>query len=426
MDQSRLERAYEMARERYALLGVDADRAVTALESVPISLHCWQGDDVAGFETPDAELSGGGLQVTGNYPGKARDLEDLRADLAKAFALIPGRHRLNLHAIYGDFGGVRIERDGIEPRYYQSWVQWARAHNLGIDFNATCFGHPRAGSGYTLASLDDSTRNFWIEHVTRCREIAAWIGQELGAPCIHNLWIPDGSKDAPVSRYQHRDALLKALDRIFSVSFPARQLKDAVESKLFGLGSESYVAGSHEFYLLWAKTNGKMVCIDMGHFHPTESVADKVSALLLFFDEILFHVSRGVRWDSDHVVVVNDELRALMEEIVRAGALARVHLALDYFDAELNRIGAWVLGARATQKALLIALLEPTAMLRACETAGDFCGRLAVLEEIKSLPFGAVWDYFCARMGVPTGVEWLTEIRNYELNVLSKRCGRPA
>jgi len=421
MDQSHLVKAFEMARERYAELGVDVHQALNTLESVSLSLHCWQGDDVAGFETPDAELAGGGIQVTGNYPGRARNIDELRRDLETAFALIPGRHRLNLHAKYGDFGGVKVERDKIEPRFYQSWVEWARARNLGLDFNATCYSHPMADSGYTLSSADERIRNFWIEHVKRCREISAWIGQELGTPCIHDLWIPDGSKDAPVSRFQHRAYLLQALDKIYAIEYPPELMKDAVESKLFGLGSESYVVGSHDFYLMWAKANRKMVCIDMGHYHPTESVADKISTLLLFFDEVLFHVSRGVRWDSDHVVIVNDELRALMEEIARAGAVQRVHLALDFFDAELNRVGAWVVGARATLKALLMAMLEPINMLREYEETGNYFGRLALLEELKSLPYGAVWDYYCAKLGVPAGPDWLAAIHDYEDRVLRLR-----
>jgi len=421
MDSNSVEKAYQIAKERYAELGVDVAGALKTLAGVSISLHCWQGDDVAGFETPDAVLSGGGIQVTGKYPGKARNLDELRSDLRVAFSLIPGKNRLNLHAKYGDFGGVKVERDQIGPQHFQSWVDWAREQKLGLDFNATCYSHPMADSGFTLSSKNEQIRKFWIEHVKRCREIAAWMGKELATPCVHDLWIPDGSKDLTVSRFRHRSLLMQSLDEIFAVPFPQEYLKDAVESKLFGIGSESFVSGSHEFYLCWALKQNKMVCIDMGHYHPTESVADKISAILLFFDEILFHISRGVRWDSDHVAIFNDELRNLMEEIVRAGAVSRVHLALDFFDAELNRVGAWVIGARAALKALLFALLEPTPKLGKLEEAGNNFERLALLEEIKSLPFGAVWDYYCLSQDVPPGSDWIKDIREYELRVLSRR-----
>jgi len=415
------EKAFDAACEQYAARGVDVHAAFEILDCVPISLHCWQGDDVAGFEAPDAALSGGGIAVTGNHPGRARTIDELRLDLEKAFSLIPGHHRLNLHAIYGDFGGKKVDRDRIGVEHFESWVDWARTRHLGLDFNATCFSHALAESGSTLSSADEGVRRFWVEHVRRCREIAAWMGRELGGASIHNLWIPDGTKDATVTRYERRERLRTSLDEIFLIGYPAESLADSVESKLFGIGSESFVAGSHDFYLAWALRAGVMVCLDMGHYHPTESVADKVSSLLPFFDEILLHVSRGVRWDSDHVVVWSDELRDVAAEIVRAGALGRVHLALDYFDASLNRVGAWVIGARAALKAMLFALLEPTARLREMEAAGDGFGRLAMLEEMKTLPFGTVWDAWCLAKGVPEGDRWIEAVRDYEETVLSKR-----
>ena len=421
MNEQRLEKAFEAACEQYAALGVDVRAAMEILDCVPISLHCWQGDDVAGFEAPDAALSGGGIAVTGNHPGRARTIDELRLDLEKAFSLIPGHHRLNLHAIYGDFDGKKVDRDRIGVEHFESWVDWAREQRLGLDFNATCFSHPMAESGATLTSADDGVRRFWVEHVRRCREIAAWMGRELGAASIHNLWIPDGAKDTTVTRYESRERLRTSLDEIFLIGYPAESLKDSVESKLFGIGSESFVAGSHDFYLAWALAKGVMVCLDMGHYHPTESVADKVSSLLLFFDEILLHMSRGVRWDSDHVAVWSDELRDVAAEIVRAGALGRAHLALDYFDASLNRVGAWVIGARAALKSMLFALLEPTDRLREMEAAGDGFGRLAMLEEIKTLPFGAVWDAWCIARGVPEGDRWIEKVREYEEAVLRKR-----
>ena len=342
-------------------------------------------------------------------------------DLRKAFSLIPGRHRLNLHAMYGEFGGKAVDRDQIAPEHYAGWVQWARQEGLGLDFNATCFSHPKAESGFTLSHRDSAIRAFWVEHVRRCREIGAWMGGELGDPCIHNLWIPDGSKDAPVDRWGHRSILREALDGIYAVEYSPDVMKDALESKLFGIGSESFVVGSHEFYLAYALARGTMVCLDLGHFHPTESVADKLSAILQFCDEVLLHVSRGVRWDSDHVAVLSDELRALMEEVVRGDALERVHLATDFFDATLNRVGALVIGARATLQAVLLALLQPQERLREMEARGDNFERLAMLEELKALPFGVVWDHHCERAGVAAGAAWVREVGEYEADVTSKR-----
>ena len=421
MTEAGIRKAYELASERYAEMGVDAEAALSALSGVSLSVHCWQGDDVGGFERAGASLSGGGLQVTGGHPGRARTVVELRLDLEKALSLIPGRHRVNLHAMYGEFGGERVDRDQYQPRHFQGWVDWASQLGLGLDFNATLFSHPKAESGFTLSHPDADIRRFWIEHVKRCREIAAFLGRELGACCLHNLWIPDGQKDAPVDRWGRRGLLKEALDEIYAVEHPPEQMKDSMESKLFGIGSEAFVVGSHEFYLGYALSRGKMVCLDLGHFHPTESVADKVSAVLQFSDELLLHISRGVRWDSDHVVALTDDVREVMAEIVRAEALNRVHLALDFFDASMNRVGAWVLGARATLQALLSALLEPRRELGEAQRAGDSLARLALLEEAKVMPLGAVWDYYCLSVGTPAGKKWREEVDRYDADVTSKR-----
>lgn len=413
--------AFARAREAYAAVGVDVDAALEQLKTVAISLHCWQGDDVGGFEKPDAELSGGGIQVTGNYPGKARTIDELRQDLQKAYSLIPGKHRLNLHAMYGEFGGKIVDRDAIGPKHFQGWIDWAADQGIKLDFNATCFSHPKADSGFTLSSKDAGIRDFWITHVQLCREISAEMGKKLGSPCIHNLWIPDGFKDIPADRWTHRRLLVDSLDKIYAATLSPAEMKDALESKLFGIGSEAYVVGSHEFYLGYALTRNKMICFDMGHYHPTEQVADKISATLQFVDELLLHVSRGVRWDSDHVVIVNDDVRALCEEIVRSHAMERIHIALDFFDASMHRVGAWVIGTRATLKALLMAMLAPEAKLKQYEEAGDFFARLALMEEMKSMPFGAVWDYYCLQMNVPAGLSWLPEIHRYAAEVTDKR-----
>jgi len=421
MDLSSVEKDYALSRQKYADLGVDTDQAIARLEAVSLSLHCWQGDDVGGFETAASGLEGSGLQVTGGYPGKARDVQELRSDLHQAFALIPGRHRLNLHAMYGEFGGQPVDRNEIEPGHFRGWMEWARKENLKLDFNATCFAHPKAAGGFTLSSKDPGLRMFWIDHVKRCRKIAAAIGRELQAACLHNLWIPDGTKDLPADRWGHRALLKKSLDEIYETEYSPLQMKDSLESKLFGIGSESFVVGSHEFYLGYTFAKGKIVCLDLGHFHPTESVADKISAILQFSDEILLHISRGVRWDSDHVVLLNDEIRALAEEVVRSQALERTHLALDYFDASMNRIGAWVLGARATLRGLLIALLEPREKLQELDAAGRTLARLAALEELQAMPHGPVWDFLCLKNGVPPADLWLREIESYEKKVLSRR-----
>ncbi len=414
--------AYALARERYAEYGVDTDRALETLAGISISLHCWQGDDVGGFESPGGEL-GGGLAATGNYPGKARNADELRADLDKAYSLIPGTPRLNLHAIYAETGGKPVARNELRPEHFAGWVDWAKANGHGLDFNPTCFSHPLAASGFTLASYDAGVRRFWIEHCIACRRIGAHFGRELGSPCITNIWIPDGFKDTPADRKRPRELLKESLDQILAEKIDPKYNRDSVEGKLFGLGSESYVVGSHEFYLGYAISRRILLCLDSGHFHPTETIADKISAVLMFLDEILLHVSRGIRWDSDHVVVLSDDLQAIAQEIVRGGYLGRVHVGLDYFDASINRVAAWVIGARAMQRALLQALLEPLERLREMEVAGDYTGRLALLEELKGLPSGAVWDYFCLQRGVPVGMRFMDEIRAYEKQVLARRGG---
>ena len=414
---------YSSAKQVYADLGVDTDTVLQTLADTPLSLHCWQGDDVGGFETAGAELSGGGIQATGNYPGKARTLEELRGDLEAALSLLPGKHRLNLHACYADFSGgkTKVERDALTVSHFQSWIDWAKEHVQGLDFNPTYFSHPLANDGWTLSSANNDIRAFWIAHGIACRKIGAEMGRQLGSKTITNVWIPDGSKEVPIDRTGPRERLAASLDAIFAEPLDPRFHLDAVESKLFGIGSESYVVGSHEFYLGYAAKNQKVYCLDAGHFHPTETIADKISSILLFTPEILLHVSRGVRWDSDHVVLLDDPTRALMEAIVRGGYLPRVHIGLDYFDASINRMAAWVIGARATQKALLLALLEPTDRLRRFEAEGDNTSRLALLEEAKSLPFGEVWNEFCRRQDVPPGFDWMATIKRYEAEISLKR-----
>jgi L-rhamnose isomerase len=415
-----IERAYALACEAYAQLGVDTTAVLNRLMQIPISLHCWQGDDVTGFEGFGRDI-GGGLAVTGRYPGRAATPAQLRADLVRAFSLIPGNHRLNLHASYGEFGGQQIDRDQIELGHFQGWIDWAAEHGLGLDFNPTFFAHDKAVDGFTLAHPDDSIRQFWIEHGIACRKIGAAMGRQLGSPCVTNVWIPDGMKDLPVDRKGPRERLTAALDTLFAEELDPAHLLDAVECKLFGLGSESYVVGSHEFYLGYAITRDKLLCLDTGHFHPTEVVSDKISSVLSYVPGMLLHVSRGVRWDSDHVVVLTDELQALAQELVRGDFLARTQLGLDFFDASINRIAAWVIGTRCLLKALLMALLEPIELLRLYESAGDYTSRLAMLEELKSLPFGVVWDYYCLQCDVPVGPSWLAEVRQYEQDVLRNR-----
>lgn len=416
-----IKKAYELAKERYAELGVDTEAVLAAMKKVVISLHCWQTDDVGGFETPDSALDGGGIQVTGNYPGKARNIDEMRSDIEKVLTLLPGKQKFNLHAIYGDFGGVFVDRDQIEPKHYQSWVDWAKQQQIGLDFNCTCFSHPKADAGFTLSSKDQGIRDFWIEHTKRCREIGAFMGKETGVTSIHNLWIPDGSKDMPVDRYTHRALLKDSLDQIFSVDYDKKYLKDSIESKLFGIGAESMTVGSHDFYLCYAAQNDKLICLDNGHFHPTEQVGDKISACLQFIDELMLHVTRPVRWDSDHVVILNDEIMLIAQEVIRSKALDKVNIGLDFFDATLNRIGAYVVGTRAAQKAFLMALLEPFETLRKFEENNQLFERLAMLELMKSMPFGAVWDYYCLQEGVPSEQAFPGVINEYEKMVLSKR-----
>ncbi len=416
---AQIQAAYTLAEERYAAFGVDVGTALDSLSKVPISLHCWQGDDVLGFEDPERGLSGG-IMATGNYPGKATNIDELRADLDQAYSLIPGRHRLALHGSYLD-SSTKIPRDELLPQHFASWVDWAKAQDHGLDFNQTLFSHELADDGFTLSHQDAGIRQFWIDHCIACRDIGAYFGAELGEACITNLWIPDGYKDTPADRLVPRQRLLESLDAIYAKEIDSAHNLDAVECKLFGLGSESYVVGSHEFYLGYAATRGLLLCLDAGHFHPTETIADKLSSVLLYVPEILLHVSRGVRWDSDHVVTLTDDLQAIMQEIVRCDALENVHIGLDFFDASINRIGAWTIGTRNALRALLMALLEPREMLRKYENAGDFTGRLALLEELKGLPFGAVWDYHCAQQGVPVGMAFMDEIREYERRVLAGR-----
>ena len=399
---------------------METDRAIERLERCALSLHCWQGDDVRGFEMDAAAAVGGGLAVTGNYPGRARNPVELRADLEKAFSLIPGKHRLNLHASYLDTS-ERVERNEVRPEHYQSWIDWAKSRGLGLDFNPTFFAHRNAADGFTLTHRDHAIRQFWIEHGIACRKVGAAFGAQLGTPCVTNVWIPDGYKDLPVDRLAPRLRLLQSLDTIFAEPLDPRHHLDAVEPKLFGIGTESYVAGSHEFYLGYAITRRKILCLDTGHFHPTESVADKISAVLLHFPAILLHASRGVRWDSDHVVTWTDEVTLLAQELVRGDFLDRTHLGLDYFDASINRVAAWVIGARSFLHALLYALLEPVERLRAFEADGDYTARLALLEALKTMPFGAVWDHVCERAGVPLSTAWIEEVQRYEHDILQKR-----
>ena len=412
--------AYALARERYAMLGVDTDKALEAVAQIPLSLHCWQGDDVGGFESPEAELSGG-IAATGNYPGKARTADELRSDLDVAYGLIPGTHRLSLHAIYAETGGQAVERDQLQPEHFAGWVDWAKKNGHGLDFNPTLFSHPKADDGFTLSSYDEGIRKFWIDHCIASRHVGAYFGQELGTPCVTNIWIPDGLKDVPVDRKTPRLLLKDSLDQILAVPVDAQYNLDAIEGKLFGLGSESYVVGSHEFYLGYAVANDVLLCLDAGHFHPTEVISDKLSAVFTFVDEVLLHVSRGVRWDSDHVVTLSDELRAIATELVRGDYLARTHIGLDFFDASINRVAAWTIGTRNMIKALLAAMLEPSAKLREMENGGDYTGRLALIEELKTMPLGAVWDCYCEQKDAPVGTAWLDEVRRYEADVLTAR-----
>ena len=414
-----VQRAYIIAKERYAALGVDTGKALVRLQTVPISLHCWQGDDVGGFEDPGGDLTGG-IAATGNYPGKARTADELRQDLDVVYSLLPGSHRLNLHAIYLE-ADEKVERNEIEPRHFSAWKDWAQANRHGVDFNPTCFSHPKSADGFTLAHRDEGIRRYWIEHCIASRKIGEYLGRELGTPAVTNIWVPDGYKDSPADRRTPRELLQNSLDAVLAEKIDPRYNLDAVEPKLFGIGSESYVVGSMEFYTAYALSRKILLTLDAGHFHPTETIADKISALLLYLDQLLLHVSRGVRWDSDHVVTFNDDLQAIAQEIVRNDALERIHVGLDYFDASINRVAAWAIGSRNTLRALLMALLEPRELLRQYELGGDFSSRLALQEELKSMPFGAVWDYYCLTQSVPMGTGFMDVIKEYERTELANR-----
>jgi len=416
-----IKKSYQLAKEQYAALGIDTDHVISEMDNINISLHCWQTDDVGGFEKPGSVLGGGGIQATGNFPGKAKTIEQMRSDLDKVMSLLPGKQRLNLHAIYGEFEGKLVDRDQIEPKHFQGWIDWAKKRGIGLDFNCTCFSHPLADDGFTLSSKDEKIRKFWVEHTKRCRAIAAEMGKQLGTPSVHNIWIPDGMKDTPVDRNTLRKLLKKSLDEIFAVKYSKEYLKDSVESKLFGIGSEAMVVGSHDFYLGYAIKNNTLITLDNGHFHPTEQVGDKISSILHFVDEILLHLTRGVRWDSDHVLTFNEELLLITQEIVRMKVLKRVNIGLDFFDASLNRIGAYVIGTRSAQLAFMYALLEPTKTLVKFEEEGKNFERLAYLELLKSKPFGAVFDYYCMINKVPVGQDYIDEIVKYEKEVLLKR-----
>lgn len=415
-----VEQAYSMAGERYGALGVDTDAALERLRALRILINCWQGDDIHGFEHRESELSAG-LRVTGSYPGRARTGDELRSDLDKAFSLIPGAHDLNLHAIYAETDGPPPDRDRLAPEHFERWMDWAAASGRGLGFNPTFFSHPKAADGFTLSHRDAAVREFWIDHGIACRRIGEAFGRRLGRPCVTNFWIPDGYKDLPSDRRAPRERLVDSLDRIFAEKIDPAHNRDALESKLFGIGSESYVVGSHEFYMGYALSRGKMLCLDSGHFHPTESISDKISSILLFSPELFLHVSRGVRWDSDHVATLTDDLLAIAREVVRGEFTDRVHVGLDYFDAGINRVAAWIIGARAVLQAFLQAFLEPSRWSRSFEEAGDFTARLAAGEAVKTLPVGAVWDYYCLVGGVGVGLEWLDDVRRYERDVASRR-----
>ncbi|MDR1562973.1 MAG: L-rhamnose isomerase [Dysgonamonadaceae bacterium] len=410
-------KSYELAKEQYAALGVDVDSALKKLQEISISVQCWQADDVSGFENL-GNLGGGGIQATGNYPGKARNIAELRSDIEKVLSLVAGKHRLSLHAIYGDFNGKVVDRDEVEPSHFKTWIEWANANGIKLDFNSTSFGHPKSGD-LTLANPNPNIRNFWIEHTKRCRAIAEEMGKDQENPCIMNLWVHDGSKDITVNRYKYRQILEQSLDEIFQTEY--RNMKDCIEAKLFGIALESYTVGSYDFYLGYGAKKKKIVTLDTGHFHLTESIPDKISSLLLFTPEIMLHVSRPIRWDSDHVVILNDDIADLAKEIIRADALKRTNIGLDFFDASINRIGAYAIGIRSTQKALLQALLEPIKQLRDYEANGQYFERLALLEEAKTLPWNAVWNYFLLKNDLPVGEAYIEEIRNYEKEVTAKR-----
>jgi L-rhamnose isomerase len=420
LNPEKIEKAYALAKDAYTAFGIDTDKAISAAIDIPVSIHCWQGDDVTGFEGADG-LSGGGILATGNYPGRARNGDELRADAEFAFTLIPGKKRFNLHTLYAETGGKKISRDELGPEHFKDWMDWSKKNNIPLDFNPSFFSHPMADSGFTLSSADHKTRDFWIRHCKASRKIASAFGSSQGSASVNNIWIPDGSKDLPADRQAPRKRLHDALDDVLSVKYSADTITDAVESKLFGIGSESYVVGSHEFYLAYTALRQIRLCLDTGHFHPTETIADKISAVMLFVPGLLIHFSRGIRWDSDHVAIFSDELREVCREITRHNYLGRVNIALDYFDASINRIGAWTIGSRSLRKGLLEALLEPVELLKKAEDAGKNHERLALMEELKTLPFSAVWDKLCLNAEVCVGIDWIEKVNQYEKSVLEKR-----
>ncbi len=421
MKKEKIEQAYQIAKEQYAAIGVDTEAAMKQLETVPVSMHCWQGDDVGGYEHVGGSELSGGIQATGNYPGKARTIDELRGDVEKALSMIPGNHRLNLHACYIDNGGKFIDRNEMKPEHFQSWIDWAKGKLHGMDFNATYFSHDKAADGFTLSHPDKAIRDFWIEHGIACRKIGAEIGRQLGTTTVTNVWIPDAYKDTPADRVSPRERLADSLDKIFAEEIDPKLHLDAVESKLFGIGGESYTVGSHEFYMGYAISRQKVLCLDAGHYHPTEMISEKISSVMMFCPELLLHVSRPVRWDSDHVVCFDDELQQIAKELVRSGKLEKIHIGLDFFDASINRVAAWVIGTRNMIKALLFAMLEPIGDIRKAELDMDFTKRLVMFEELKSLPWAAVWDYYCMKQNVAVGLDWFNEVKQYENDVLSKR-----
>jgi len=421
MKKEQIEQAYAIAKEQYAALGVDTEAAMKQLETVPVSMHCWQGDDVGGYEHIGGSELSGGIQATGNYPGKARTIDELRSDIEKALAMIPGNHRLNLHACYIDNGGKFIDRDEMKPEHFQSWIDWGKGKLHGMDFNPTYFSHDKAADGFTLSHPDKAIRDFWIDHGIRCRKIGEEMGKQFGTTTVTNFWIPDSYKDTPADRVSPRERLADSLDKIFAEDIDPKLHLDAVESKLFGIGGESYTVGSHEFYMGYAVSRQKLLCLDAGHYHPTEMISEKISSVMMFCPELLLHVSRPVRWDSDHVVCFDDELQQIAKELVRSGKLDKVHIGLDFFDASINRVAAWVIGTRNMVKALLFGMLEPTADIRKAELDMDFTKRLVMFEELKSLPWAAVWNYYCMKQGTPVGLDWFNEVKKYEDDVLSKR-----
>ena len=409
---------YDEAKKLYAGIGIDTDEAIKKLSEISLSIHCWQGDDVGGFEST-GELTGG-IQATGNYPGKARNMEELMADIDKTLSLVGGHHRINLHAIYADYSDGVVSRDKLEPKHFDKWIEFAKERGLGLDINPTLFSHPLAADGLTLSHPDESVRHFWIDHCKAIRKIGAYIGEKLGTPCLNNIWIPDGYKETPADRTSPRARLKASLDEILSVKYDPKFLIDSVESKVFGIGVESYTVGSHEFYMNYAAKNGCLCLLDNGHYHPTESVADKIPSMLLFADKVALHVTRGVRWDSDHVVGYTDELKEIAKEIVIAGP-EKVIIGLDYFDASINRIAAWTMGIRNMQKALLGAMLTPNEKLAECQNSGNFTEMFVLSEEAKSYPVGAVWDKFCEINNVPVRFDWYKEVKEYENTVLAER-----